>query len=142
MLISWPFSFEFLSKMVCHAPQCRDWAFSLCFLHFCLVEHNHLSFSYEKLKSFGYFGFSLSCPSFAWTTLIIEFFSHLPPSVGCDLSQGYVKKCNRLIMGLQRIYFSLVKGLSKMTFPHLKRMHWGSVGLAFMRACKVIYSFK
>jgi len=36
------------------------------------------------------------------------------------------------------IYFSLVKGLSKMAFLHLKCMHLGSVSLAFMRICKVI----
>jgi hypothetical protein len=128
--------------LVCHAPQCRVWALSLCFLYFCLVEHNPLNCFYEKFKSFGFFGFSLSCPSFAWAALIIKFFRTCPPSVGCDPSQGYFQKSNRLNMGLQRIYFSLVKGLSKMAFPHLKLMHWGSISLAFMRVCKVIYSFK
>jgi hypothetical protein len=34
--------------------------------------------------------------------------------------------------GLQKVCFSLVKGLSKMTFLHFKRMHLGSVSLAFM----------
>jgi len=63
--------------MVCHA-QCRVQTLSLCFLHFCLVEHNHLSCFYEKLKSFGSFGFSLSCLSFAWAALIIEFFRTSP----------------------------------------------------------------
>jgi len=76
------------------------------------VKHNHLSCFYEKLKSFGSFGFSLSCPSFAWVALMIENFllcppvlfghfqslrfflclSHLPPSVGCDPSQGYLSQ--------------------------------------------------
>ena len=36
------------------------------------------------------------------------------------------------------IYFSLVKGLSKMAFLHLKCKHLGSVSLAFMRVCNVI----
>jgi len=96
--------------MVFHAPKCRVWALSLCFLHF--VEHNHLSCFYKKLKSFGSFGFSLSYPSFAWAALMIENFlscplllfghfqtlrfflclSHLPPSVGCDSRQGYFQK--------------------------------------------------
>jgi len=70
---------------------------------------------------------------------------HLPPSVGCDPSQGYLSQENiRLKRGLQMIYFSLVNGLSKMAFPHLKHMHFGSVSLAFMRVCNVIshYSFK
>jgi len=39
---------------------------------------------------------------------------HLPPSVGCDPSQGYLSQENiRLKRGLQMIYFSLVNGLSK-----------------------------
>jgi len=135
------------------------------FSSFCLVEHNHLSCFYEKLKSFGSFGFCLSCPSFTWAALMIENFlvcppilfghfqslrfflclSHLPPSVGCDPSQSYFQKnITRLKKGLQRIYFSLVKGLSMMAFLHLKCMHLGLVSLAFMRTCKVIshYSFK
>jgi hypothetical protein len=82
------------------------------FLSFCLVEHNHLSCFYEKLKSFVFFGFFLSRHSFAWAVLMIENFllcppvlfghfqslrfflclSHLPPNVGCDPSQGYFQK--------------------------------------------------
>jgi len=41
-----------------------------------LVEHNHLGYFYEKLKSFG---FSLSCPSFTWAALMIENFLLCPP---------------------------------------------------------------
>jgi hypothetical protein len=109
------------------------------------------------------FFFFFSCPpSFVWASLIIENFlfclsvlfghfqsarfffffvslSHLPPSVGCDPSQGYYQKnITRLKRGLQRIYFNLVKGLSKMAFLHLKCIHLGAVSLAFMWVCKVI----
>jgi hypothetical protein len=35
---------------------------------------------------------------------------------------------------------ALWKDLLKMVFPHLKLMHWGSIGLAFMCICQVIYS--
>jgi len=115
--------------------------FSL-FSLFCLVEHNYLSCFYEKLKSLGSFEFSLSCTSFARAALIIEFFLHLPPSDGHDTSQGYVKKCNRLKMGLQMIYFSLVKGLSKMTFPHLICMHLGAGKPCFHASMQSDYSFK
>jgi len=76
--------------------------------------------------------------------LSLIIFLHLPLSVGCDPSQGYFQKCVRLKKGLQRIYFSLVKGLSKMAFLHFKLMHLGSVSLTFMWVCKMIshYSFK
>jgi hypothetical protein len=140
-------------------------SFSL-FSSFCLVEHNHLSCFYEKLKSFVSFGFSLLCPSFAWTVLMIENFllcppvlfghfqsfrsfffllclSHLLPVWGVILAKIVFKKTTRLKKGLQRIYFSFVKGLSKMAFLHSKLMHLGSVSLAFMRVCNMIshYSF-
>ena len=39
---------------------------------------------------------------------------------GVILTKLIFKNVTRLKMGLQRIYFSLVKGLSKMAFPHLK----------------------
>jgi hypothetical protein len=73
------------------------------------------------------------------------FLSHLPPVWGVILAKVIPKK-NFIMLkrGLQRIYFSLVKRLSKMTFLHSKLMHLGSVSLAFMRVCKMIshYSFK
>jgi len=71
-------------------------------------------------------------------------FSHLPPSVGCDPSQGYFQKTLPGSKEDCKGYISLVKGLSKMAFLHLKCMHLGSVSLAFMRVCKMIshYSFK
>jgi hypothetical protein len=117
------------------------------------------------LKTFGSFGFLFMPPSFVWAPLTIENFLLCPqyclgtfdhlgflyvivlaPSVGCDPSQGYFQKIiTRLKRGLQMIYFRLMNGLSKkMTFPHLKHMHFGSVSLAFTRVCKVIshYSFK
>ena len=82
--------------------------------------------------------------NFVWAPLIIEVFfcfSHLPPSVGCNLSLGYFsqEKHIRLKRGLQRIFkekhvISLVKGLSKMVFSHFKRMRLGSVCLAFFHA--------
>ena len=50
----------------------------------------------------------------------------------------FQEKFIRLKWGLQMIYFSLVKGLSKMAFLHLKCKHLGSVSLAFMRVCRVI----
>jgi len=69
----------------------------------------------------------------------LRIFWHLPPSVGCDPSQGYFQKnTTTLKRGLQMIYFSLVRGLSKMAFLHLKCMHLGSVSLTFMRVCRVI----
>ena len=46
-----------------------------------------------------------------------------PPVWGVILVKVISKNITRLKMGLQRIYFSLVKGLSKMVFPHLKLMH-------------------
>ena len=139
MLVSWLFFFwiSFQKGLSC-PPQCRVWAFSLCFLYFfwlSIITSVVFTRSSNLLDPLDFF---LSCPSFAWAALIIEFFRTCPPSVGCDPSQGYFQKCNRLKMGLQRIYFSLVKGLSKMAFPHLKCMHLGAVNLAFMRVCKVI----
>jgi len=128
-------------------------------------EHHCIGFFF-MLKIFGSFGFFfmptqfclgtlmienfLLCPpSVAWELPIVEVFSislALAPSMGCDPSQGFFfkKKCTRLKKGPQRIYFSFVKGLSKMTFLHFKLMHLGLVGFAFMRVCKVIshYSFK
>jgi hypothetical protein len=113
------------------------------------------------LKIFGSFGFF---PSFVWAPLMIENFhlcppvllghfqssrfflclSHLPPIWGVILAKVISKNFSRLKRGLQMIYFSLVNGLSKMAFPHVKHIHFGSVSLAFMRVCNVIshYSFK
>ena len=67
--------------------------------------------------------------------------SHLPPMWGVILAKViYLKKSIRLKRGLQMIYFSLVKRLSKMTFIYFKLMHLGSVSLAFMRVYNVIFS--
>ena len=162
------FSFECLSKIIYRPPQCWAWALSLCFC-FCFL-HLILSiivFSYfcEKLNFFWTFWFFLHAPNFVWTLLMIENFLlcppllfghfqslrfflcllHLPLVWGVILAKViYLKKSIRLKRGLQMIYFSLVNGLSKMAFPHLKHMHFGSVSLAFMRVCNVIshYSFK
>jgi len=159
-------SFEFLSKMIYRAPQCWAWAVSLCFC-FCFL---HLILSiialvFFFLKIFGSFGFFFMPPSSVRALLMIEkfllcppvlfghfqslrffffMFSHLPPNVGCDPSQGYFQKTLPSSKGDCKGYsFSFVKGLSKMTFLHLKCMHLGSVSLAFMRVCNVIshYSF-
>jgi len=76
-------------------------------------------------------------PSVAWALSIIKVFSmssHLPPVWGAILAKViYLKKNIRLKRGLQMIYFSLVKRLSKMAFLHFKLMHLGSVNLAFMQ---------
>jgi hypothetical protein len=148
-------SFEVFPKWSI-VPPSVGLGFSLCF---CFL---HLILSIIVLvfllKIFGSFGFSLSCPSFAWVALMIEnfllcppvffghfqslrfflCFSHLPPSLGCDTSQGYFQKPTRLKRGLQRIYFSFVKGLSKMVFLHSKLLHLRSVSLAVMRVCKMV----
>jgi hypothetical protein len=117
------------------------------------------------LKIFGSFIFFFMPPSFVWAPLMIENFhlhplvllghfqssrfflclSHLPLIWGVILAKViYLKKSIRLKRGLQMIYFSLVKGLSKKAFLHFKLMHLGSVSFAFMRVCNVIshYSFK
>ena len=84
-------------------------------------------------------------PSIAWALSIIKVFllsSHLPPVWGVILAKViFQEKFIRLKRGLQMIYLSLVKGLSRMTFLHLKCMHLGSVSLAFMRVCKVIFHY-
>ena len=160
-------SFEFLSKMIYRAPQCWAWAVSLCFC-FCFL---HLILSIIALVFFFFskfldpFDFS-SCPlalfgHFWWLRnffyapqyclgtfnrwgFFFFMFSHLPANVGCDPSQGYFQKTLPSSKGDCKGYsFSFVKGLSKMTFLHLKCMHLGSVSLAFMRVCNVIshYSF-
>jgi hypothetical protein len=58
-------------------------------------EHHHISYFCEMLKPFGPFEF-FHAPSFIWAPLIIEdlfvYFSHLPPSVGCDHSQDYFSR--------------------------------------------------
>jgi hypothetical protein len=46
------------------------------FLH--LVEHHYISYFYEKLNSFGPFGFYFISPSFVWAPLIIENFFLCP----------------------------------------------------------------
>jgi len=43
----------------------------------------------------------------------------------------FQEKRIRLKKELQRIFFSIVKGLSKMVFPHFKRMHSESVSFVF-----------
>jgi hypothetical protein len=77
-------------------------------------------------------------PSIAWALSIIEVFFFyviaLAPVWGVILANViYLKNSIRLKRGLQMIYFSLVKRLSKMTFLHFKHMHLGLVSLAFMR---------
>jgi len=121
-------------------------------------------FFFFLLKIFGSFGFFFMPPSFVRALLIIEKFLLCPPVLfghfqslrfflcshtclpvwGVILVKVISKKITRLKRGLQRIYFSLVKGLSNMAFLYLKCMHLGSVSLAFMRVCKMIshYSFK
>jgi len=127
-------------------------------------EHYHIVFFFFLLRTFDPLDFS-SCPldlfGHLWWLRIFfyapqccfdtfnhEFFFlcllHLPPVWGVILAKVIFKKSIRLKRGLQMIYFSLAKRLSKMAFPHLKHMHFGSVSLAFTRVCKVIshYSFK
>jgi hypothetical protein len=72
------FLLNFFPKWFSMPPVSGLGSFSL-FSSGCLVEHNHLSCFYEKLKSLGSFGFSLSCPSFAWAALMIGNFLLCPP---------------------------------------------------------------
>jgi len=149
--------------MVYRAPQCWVWALFLCFCFFHLIlSIIVLGF---LLKIFGSFGFFFMPPAlfghFWWLRnffyapqCCLGTFNHwgfffyvshtCPPVWGVILVKVISKNITRLKRGLQRIYFSLVKGLSKMAFLHLKCMHLGSVSLAFMRVCKMIshYSFK
>jgi hypothetical protein len=70
---------------------------------------------------------------------------HLPPSVGCDPSQGYFQK---ILLGSKGDYKGYIltswMDYQKIAFPHLKHMCFGSVSFAFMRVCQVIshYLFK
>jgi hypothetical protein len=134
--------------MIYRAPQCWAWALSLCFCFLHLIL-SIIVLGFFLLKIFGSFGFF---PSFVWAPLMIENFhlcppvllghfqssrfflclSHLPPIWGVILAKVISKNFSRLKRGLQRIYFSLMKGLSMMAFLHLKCMHLGSVSLAFM----------
>ena len=83
---------------------------------------------------------TFSCPkSYLGTFNHYGFFCTCPPVWGVILAKViFQEKFIRLKRGLQRIYFSIVKRLSKIAFLHLKCMHLGSVSLAFMRVCKVI----
>jgi hypothetical protein len=97
---------------------------------------DHLDFSSHPQALFRHFW---------WLRIFFLCLLHLPPVWGVILAKViYLKKSIRLKWGLQMIYFSLVNGLSKMAFPHLKLMHLGSVSFAFMQVCNVIshYSFK
>jgi len=137
VLVSWPFSFEFLSKMVCHAPSIGFGLFLFVFFIFIWLSIFTSVVFMRSSNLLDPLDFLYHAPTLRGQLWSLSFFA-LAPSMGCDPSQCYFKKCNRLKMGLQRIYFSLVKGLSKMAFSHLKLMHWGSIGLAFMRVCKMI----
>jgi hypothetical protein len=54
---------------------------------------------------------------------------------GCDPSHDYFsRKTYQAQWGLQKVYFSLVRGLSKMVFPHFKPMHLWSVSHAIFHA--------
>jgi len=102
-------SFECLSKIVYRAPYCWAWALSLCFCFLHLILSIIALGFFFLLKIFGSFRFFFMPPSFVRTPLMIENFLlcplvllghfqslsfflcllHLPPSVGCDPSQGY-----------------------------------------------------
>jgi hypothetical protein len=165
LLVSWPFVIWMSFKNCLSCPLMMDLgSFSLLLNSSYGFEHHHIVFFF-MLKTFDPLDFS-SCPldlfGHLWWLRIFFYapqccfntFNHwvlffmslaLAPSVGCDPSQGYfLKKSIRLKRGLQMIYFSLVKKLSKMAFLHFKLMHLGSVSLAFMRVYNVIshYSFK
>jgi hypothetical protein len=61
---------------------------------YCLGTFNHYGF-HAPQELFGHFqSLWFSCPPrVIWALSIIEdFFWHLPPSVGCDPSQGYFQK--------------------------------------------------
>ena len=161
MLVCWPFVFgmSFQNGLSCPLVLGLD-SFSFLFSSFDF-EHRCIRFFCSKfLDPLDFFS---SCPQalfghFWWLRIFfyalqccLGAFHHcgfflslaLAPSVGCDPSQGYFQKnVTQLKKGLQRIYFSLVKGLSKMTFLHFK-MHLGSISLAFTRVCKMVshYSF-
>ena len=164
MLVSWPFSFEFLSKMVFHAPQCRVWALSLCFLHFVWLSIITSVVFMRSSNLLDLLDFVYHAPALRGQLWWLRIFFYAPqyclgtfnrwgffcvsrtcpPVWGVILAKVISKNFSRLKRGLQMIYFSLVNGLSKMVFPHVKHIQFGSVSLAFMRVCNVIshYSFK
>jgi len=99
----------------------------LSYLLFCLVCSNLLNLLN-----------SLYAPSFVWASLIINdfffvYFSYLPPVWGVILVGVNFLKKNALgsKRDCKRFFFSLVKGLSKMTFFHFKHMYLGLVSFVF-----------
>jgi hypothetical protein len=146
-------------------PNDRPGLFLFAFVFFIWFWALSYSFFFYA-QNFWSFGFFFMPPRFVRAPLMIENFLlcplvllrhfqslsfflflcllHLPPVWGVILANVIFKKSIRLKRGLQMIYFSLVKRLSKMTFLHFKLMHLGSVSLAFMRVYNVIshYSFK
>jgi hypothetical protein len=81
-------------------------------------EHcHHISYFCDMTKSFWFFGFFHLCLGTFdhWGSFCI--FLALDPSAGCDLSQCYFQEKHiRLKKELQRIFFSIVKGLSKIAW--------------------------
>ena len=149
-------SFEFIFEMVYRAPQCWAWALSL---HSSLGRASSYQLFFRSSDLLDPLDFS-SCPPVLfgrlWSLRIFFyapqccldtfnhwgfFFScllHLPLVWGVILAKVIFKKTTRLKRGLQRIYFSFMKGLSKMAFLHSKPMHLGSISLAFMRVYKMV----
>ena len=133
-------------------------------LFFCSKFLDPLDFSSCPLALYGHLWWLrifFYAPQYCLGTFIVEdffmpqeLFGHFqslwifctcPPVWGVILAKViFQEKFIRLKRGLQRIYFSIVKRLSKIAFLHLKCMHLGSVSLAFMRVCRVIshYSCK
>ena len=146
MLVSWPFLLNFFPKWFSMPPSVGFglFLFVFCFLHFVWLSIitsvvfmrssnllDLLDFLYHALAlrgqlwwlriffyapqyclgtfdRWGFFYVSRTCPP-VWGVILVKVI--------------YLKKSIRLKRGLQMIYFSLVKRLSKMTFLHLKCMH-------------------
>jgi hypothetical protein len=162
VLVSWPFVIwiSFQNDLSC-PPVLGLGSFSLFLFSSFDFEHYCIGFFFFCSKFLDLLDFSQALFRHLWWLRIFiyappvllghfqssRFFlclSHLPPIWGVILAKVISKNFSRLKRGLQMIYFSLVNGLSKMIFPHVKHIHFGSVSLTFMRVCNVIslYSFK
>jgi hypothetical protein len=132
-------SLECLYKMVYHAPQLLPKSIIILVI---FVRSSILLDPLFFLGAFDHWKFSFMSLSVAWALSIGEVFLYI--SCTCPLVWGVIlakvlpKNITKLKSGLQRIYFNLLKGLSKMTFLHFKCMHLGAVSLAFMWVCKMI----
>jgi len=121
--------------IIYHAPPKVELRFFFCFSLFSFEHYRHISYFMvcsnllDSLDSF-------MPSSFVWAPLITEdnfVFLALASQYGCIILVRVIfqEKHIRLKRMIVKDFFSLVKGLSKMTFPHFKRMHLGSVSFTF-----------